>query len=203
MLIATIDTGSYNSAILIAELPTASNYISASINVVHKSISSNVDLLAILNKYKPQKIVAEHFKSFGMPVGDSVISSCYAVGLVIYHAIANTNSIYLLPRKTIANNICHSVKASDANIRKALLDVYPDAAKQGFKKDLWSALAIYQCYINLCNAGLINNYCAYGVLNWHKPEGTPTLPYVREMKGEGMRTTVPQNEFDLNSFFSE
>jgi len=96
----------------------------------------------------------EMVASYGMAVGASVFETCVVIGRLIQSFQGETVKIY---RKDVKLSICQSLRAKDANIRRAILDVYPATGggktpqigtkKQpgplyGVSSHVWSALAV-------------------------------------------------------------
>lgn len=106
-------------------------------------------------------LVIEQFKNYGMQMGDSTITSIFWSGRF---AEAWDGDFTLLPRKTVVSHICMNPKANDSNVRRAMLDRYPqtgggsEPAKgtkgqpgplYGIAKDMFSALALAWTYIEM------------------------------------------------------
>lgn len=153
-MILAIDPGNIESAYVIVE-----NDLS---KVIEKGKIDNIDLLDLLlfwqEKYewKIDCFAIEGIQSYGMAVGKSVFETCYFIGRLIEAGkrdleIKHT-MIYRMEEKMC---LCHSTKAKDSNIRRALIDIYaPDTPNNGkgtkknpgyfygFKSDIYSALAV-------------------------------------------------------------
>ncbi len=91
---------------------------------------------------------------YGMPVGAETFETCVWIGRFI--EAANTDPA-LVFRKDVKMHLCHTMRAKDANIRQALLDLFPATGggktpqvgtkKQpgplfGVKSHAWAALAV-------------------------------------------------------------
>jgi hypothetical protein len=97
-------------------------------------------------------LVVEEFESFGMAVGKEVFRTIRWAGN-FEQAWRPRQSVFV-PRKVVKSHLCHSTRATDANIRQALIDRFgptPDRAigKRkapgplfGIKAHEWSALAL-------------------------------------------------------------
>jgi hypothetical protein len=96
-------------------------------------------------------VVIEEIQSYGMAVGREVFETVRWAGR--FEEAAYPVPVVLLPRRAVKDAICHSPKATDANIRAALLDRFGGKAAAvgekahpgplyGITKDVWSALAI-------------------------------------------------------------
>ena len=94
----------------------------------------------------PTVLVIEDMQSFGMPVGREVFETVRWTGR--FDATWHGETVYI-PRTEVKLAICKSMKANDASIRKALIDMFggPQTTKKGgplykVKGDEWSALAL-------------------------------------------------------------
>ena len=100
--------------------------------------------------YSQEVIVAvEHLQCFGMGVGREVFETAYWIGE--YRRACKLANLTFIPvtRGEVKMHHCHSMRATDSNIRYALIDRFgaPGTKKAqgvtyGLKKDLWSAFAI-------------------------------------------------------------
>ena len=130
------------------------------------AIEENKDVMAkmlwILNSdagEKP-KIVIERIASYGMPVGREVFETCEWIGRFAQEAEKKTQVSYIY-RKEEKLNICGSTKATDANLRQALIDRFarfdlkngkgtkknPDFF-YGVSKDVWAAISVAVTFID-------------------------------------------------------
>ena len=98
----------------------------------------------------PTVPVIEMVQSFGMPVGKEIFETVLFIGRMIEIFRGNANLVY---RKDIKTHYCMTTRATDANIRQALIDRFgpPGTKKEpgklyGIKKDEWSALALAVYY---------------------------------------------------------
>lgn len=106
-------------------------------------LPETVDLLAI-----------EMIASYGMPVGREVFETCLWIGRFLEAWNARGGKVALVYRRDVKLFHCESVRATDANIRAAIIDRFgPGKAKAigtkkvpgplyGWKGDEWSALAV-------------------------------------------------------------
>lgn len=104
--------------------------------------------------------VIEDIESFGMPAGRSVFDTAKYIGrldMMIEEAFG-TEPVHIY-RHEEKQTICHSQKANDATIKRALIDRFAPNTKNygkgtkkdpgyfyGFKSDCWSAFAIAVTY---------------------------------------------------------
>ena len=98
-------------------------------------------------QYECDRIVIEMIASYGMPVGREVFETCVWIGRLMQGFGADRCS--RLTRMEVKNHICHSSRAKDANIRRALIDRLgaPGTKKSpgptyGLVADEWAALAV-------------------------------------------------------------
>jgi hypothetical protein len=105
-------------------------------------------------------LVIEQVASMGMAVGESVFETVFWSGRFAELWLARGAPIARMPRATVKLAVCNSRRATDANIRARLIDVYggPGVAVgrkaqpgplYGVKADLWAALALGLAYQQL------------------------------------------------------
>jgi len=99
-------------------------------------------------------LAVEMIASYGMPVGREVFETCLWIGRYIEAWERRQGKYRLVYRRDVKLFHCESVRATDANIRAALIDFYgPGKAVAvgckknqgplyGIKGDEWSALAV-------------------------------------------------------------
>jgi len=66
-------------------------------------------------------LVIEEFECYGMAVGREVLQAVLWSGR-FYQAWGSVRTAHLLPRRAVKLHLCHSARATDANIRQAILD---------------------------------------------------------------------------------
>lgn len=121
----------------------------------------NAEMLPLIQieKYNSDQLVIEQVASFGMPVGKEVFETVYHSG--IFAATFGLDRVSRYTRIAIKNHICHSSRATDANIRAAIIDRFGGKEKAIGRKDsqgplyelsgdLWSALAVCLIHWDLC-----------------------------------------------------
>ena len=98
----------------------------------------------------PEHVAIEMIASYGMAVGKEVFETCVWIGRFVEAWGGQWSRIY---RKDVNLHLCHSMRATDSNIRTALIDRFgpPGTKKQpgqtyGLARDTWSALAIAVTY---------------------------------------------------------
>lgn len=70
------------------------------------------------------RLAIEMIASYGMPVGREVFETCVWIGRFkqAWHA---PDAVELVYRKDVKMHLCGTMKAKDANVRQALLDMFP------------------------------------------------------------------------------
>lgn len=123
----------------------------------------NADVLAMVRgapegwQFGPSATLAiEMIASYGMPVGREVFETCLWIGrfLEAWERHGGRGPAKLVYRRDVKLFHCESVRATDANIRAALIDRYGPGKQKaigtkkapgplyGLKGDEWSALAV-------------------------------------------------------------
>ncbi len=144
MRIVAIDPGNERSALV--------NYFGGPI-VGELVLAENEAILQMLPGLRESSdvLAIEMVACYGMPVGKEVFETCVWIGRFIDRWGKLACRVY---RKDVKMHLCHSMRATDANIRAALLDRFGPGKQKavgmkkapgplyGIKKDLWSALAV-------------------------------------------------------------
>lgn len=99
--------------------------------------------------------VIEMVASYGMAVGADIFETCVWIGRYVETLIATGVEPDLVKRHPVKLHHCHSARATDANIRQALVDRFapgqPNHGKgtkstpgwfHGFHTDIWQAYAL-------------------------------------------------------------
>ncbi len=146
--IIAIDPGTTHSGVVVFD--------GADILFVDSSMPNKEVLIELNHRY--EAVAIEMIESYGMPVGKSTFETVLWVGRFIEKWSGRR---YLLYRKDIKLFLCGTTRAKDANIRQALLDLFPQTgggktpavgtSKQpgplhGVKSHAWSALAVAVTY---------------------------------------------------------
>lgn len=159
MAILAIDPGTNQSAYCI---------IANDLSLLSQGIMENDDLCDFLQSdhltvLRVEIAAIEMIASYGMAVGRETFETCVWIGrfaecLTQGHAMMPICKVY---RKDIKLHLCNSMRAKDANIRQALLDLYeptgggktPQIGTKnnrgplyGVKSHIWSALAVAVYY---------------------------------------------------------
>jgi hypothetical protein len=98
-------------------------------------------------------LAIEGIASYGMSVGKEVFDTCIFIGRCLETWESRGGLTRLIYRRDVKLFLCQSVRATDSNIRAALLDRFGGKAKAigtkaapgplySLKKDMWSALAV-------------------------------------------------------------
>ena len=104
-------------------------------------------------------LAIEHVASYGMAVGKEVFATCVWTGRFIQRWGGPFTAIY---RADVKIHLCNSMRAKDANIRRAIIDRYPNATGggknpaigiksapgplYGVSRDVWAALGVAITY---------------------------------------------------------
>lgn len=118
--------------------------------VVGSGVLPNDELLFELQRRSDvtESLAIEMIASYGMAVGREVFETCVWVGRFqqAWHSPASVRLVY---RKEVKSFLCGSMKAKDANIRQALIDLVGDKGTKaapgptyGVKSHAWPALAV-------------------------------------------------------------
>lgn len=119
----------------------------------------NEILLASLRKvsehvWQPDVLAVEGIASYGMAVGKEVFDTCRWIGRFEEAWSVSARPFMLVYRREVKLFLCHSARATDANVRAALLDHFGPGRElavgtiraqgplYGIKGDQWSALAV-------------------------------------------------------------
>lgn len=151
-MIFAIDPGTYQSAWV--------EYASGAVRDC--AIEPNVNVLQRVKQMRRQwdysPLVIEMIACYGMPVGRETIETCLWIGRFIE---ASNDKAKLMYRKDVKLHLCNSMRAKDANVRQALLDLFPRTgggatpqigtkAKKGplygVRSHIWAALAVAVTY---------------------------------------------------------
>ena len=115
------------------------------------AIVPNLDLISGHFTSTADVCAIEMIASYGMAVGKEVFETCCWIGR--FHQVwwdsHGAEDPLLILRRDVKLHHCHSARATDANVRTALIDKYgPQGTKKaqgptyGLKSHLWSAFAI-------------------------------------------------------------
>jgi hypothetical protein len=106
----------------------------------------NEEMRQVLIGREYDRVACEMIASYGMAVGSSTFETCVWIGRFIEVARVDVELIF---RKDIKLFLCGTMRAKDANVRQALLDLIgPQGTKKtpgptyGIKSHTWAALAV-------------------------------------------------------------
>lgn len=146
MIVVGVDPGTTQSAVVM---------FNGKPGIVHMEILSNEDMRERLatSQFSGDKavLVIEQVESFGMAVGKEVFETVFWSGR--FAEAWHPRRFDRLPRRIIKQHICHTARATDSNIRQALLDRFGGAQAAigkkstpgplyGLKSHLWAAFAV-------------------------------------------------------------
>lgn len=101
-----------------------------------------------------QLLAIEMIASYGMAVGKEVFDTCLWIGRFLEAWEVRGGKVRLIYRREVKLHLCHSARATDANVRAAMLDHFGPGREiavgtkkapgpcYGIKGDEWSALAV-------------------------------------------------------------
>lgn len=136
-----------------------------------KAIRPNEELLLDLALYPHDTdlmLAMEQIRSMGMPVGQTVFDTVFWSGRFCQvwqarQADPNKEAFIQIPRMAVKMHLCHSSRAKDSNIIRAIKDRFgeigtvkqpnliygEDGTKEGkMKADLWQAMALAVYYFD-------------------------------------------------------
>lgn len=152
MRILAIDPGNTMSAFCLLEDGEPVSAGKESNDVVLRLLRTNPDIPEGWSPDTPLAI--EMIASYGMAVGREVFETCLWIGRFMEAWQARGGTVQLVYRKDVKVYLCHTARATDSNIRAALLDRFGPGRElavgtkrqpgplYGIKGDEWSALAV-------------------------------------------------------------
>ena len=97
--------------------------------VIDKGITENVELKykcsSIHEEFQEIEVAIERIVSYGMPIGESTIATIQYIGRLQERFEMMQVDVTLIPRKEVKKCVCNNGKAKDANVRQALIDLFP------------------------------------------------------------------------------
>ncbi len=120
------------------------------------AIMPNAEVVDHLDSNWKQPVAIELVQPMGMPLGMTTVWSVVWTGRFV-EAAGTVTDVRWIHRTTIKADLCASTRAKDANVRQALIDLFPATGggkvpqigtkKQpgplyGIKSHLWAALAV-------------------------------------------------------------
>ena len=149
MIVISIDPGTTKSAWVLYN----------GMSVLRCGIEDNDVLLAMLREetFGASVLLIERIASYGMAVGEEVFATVFVSGR--FAEAWHPKRFDRLFRRDIKQHLCHTARATDSNIRQALIDRFGGSASIGTKKDpgqlygvkahAWSALAVAITWMDL------------------------------------------------------
>ena len=148
-MIIAIDPGTTESAVVCMH----------SMQITDRCILPNEAVLRLLKMRVTvgDTVVIEDIQCYGMPVGKETFRTAQWSGAFAHEAQRMHGRVYLIGRRWVKRYLCNNMHAKDANVRQAILDMYPatgggatpqigtkkqPGALYGIKSHLWSALAV-------------------------------------------------------------
>lgn len=92
--------------------------------VVDSDVSTNAEILDMIDAGGFDELAIEMIASYGMAVGREVFETCVWIGRFI-ECFRDPAAVRLIYRRDVKLHLCGSPKAKDPNIRQALLDMFP------------------------------------------------------------------------------
>lgn len=92
--------------------------------VIDSGVEENAKLMRVAGQSSADVLAIEMIASYGMAVGREVFETCVWVGRFL-QAWRDPEQVRLVYRREVKLHLCGTAKAKDANIRQALLDMFP------------------------------------------------------------------------------
>ncbi|VTU25293.1 hypothetical protein H4CHR_01565 [Variovorax sp. PBS-H4] len=95
--------------------------------VADSGVTPNAELLTMLQaeQAEPLRLAVEMIASYGMPVGREIFETCVWIGRFVQAWPGQPAE--LVYRKDVKLHLCGTPRAKDANVRQALIDMFPAA----------------------------------------------------------------------------
>lgn len=133
-MILAIDPGTTQSAFVLFDTEEK--------RILDKAILDNDHILGLIKTADDLDVAIEMIASYGMPVGREVFETCVWIGRFYQAADDMALPIKLVYRKDVKMHLCGSMRAKDANVRQALVDLLGKEKTKGIVKDMWAALGV-------------------------------------------------------------
>lgn len=128
------------------------------ISVLHSETIPSSSVIALWPDC--DEVACEHLQCFGMAVGKEVFETAYWIGTYRHHCELHGIPFHRIYRTDEKMQLCHHTKATDANIRQAIIDLFggkdfaigkkkTPGPLYGICGDLWSALAVALTYTKM------------------------------------------------------
>lgn len=92
--------------------------------VLSAGVKPNQQVRSYLMSVDHTHVAIEMIASYGMPVGREVFETCVWIGQ-FKEACGRPDDVLLVYRKDVKLHLCGTTKAKDANVRQALIDMFP------------------------------------------------------------------------------
>jgi len=139
MIVTAIDPGPKQSAYAVMDGKT----------ILYSGKIPNDELIQSSHLSFPDQIAIEMIACYGMAVGAEVFDTCVWIGRFTQASASAVSRVF---RKDVKIHLCNSMKAKDANIRQAIIDIYGGSTAIGTKKepgplrgvagDVWAAIGV-------------------------------------------------------------
>lgn len=93
-------------------------------HVIDSGVWSNSTMLRKIDEGGFDDLAIEMIASYGMAVGREVFETCVWIGRFI-EASRDPEAVRLIYRRDVKLHLCGTSKAKDANIRQAVIDLFP------------------------------------------------------------------------------
>jgi hypothetical protein len=118
MIVLGIDPGTVESGYVV--------FNSEGMKIIESGVVSNEEFLQSSAWDNSDVVCMEMIASYGMPVGQTTFETIIWIGRFVQLCIFKNKKFELLYKKKDINpTLCFSNKAKDANIRQAVLDMFP------------------------------------------------------------------------------
>jgi hypothetical protein len=87
-------------------------------------VNENAEMFGVMRRAAADRLAIEMVASYGMAVGKEVFETVRWIGR-FQQAWHDPEAVILVYRKDVKLHLCGSPRAKDANIRQALLDMFP------------------------------------------------------------------------------
>ena len=122
--------------------------------IIKPNVVIPILLEMFVRRNEKPRFAIEMIASYGMPVGAEVFETCCWIGRFEQVLYGETQRVQRVFRREVKLELCNTNRATDANVRQALIDLYGPGKRAavglkaspgplyGFKKDMWAALGV-------------------------------------------------------------
>jgi len=132
-------------------IETAYTLVADDLKPVQSGKVPNNIMYDLIKTLEYDELAIEMVACYGMAVGAEVFDTVFWIG--VFWEAAHCEKKTKIYRKDVKMNLCHTMKAKDANIRQALIDRFGIVGTKknpgwffGFAADIWSAYAVAVTY---------------------------------------------------------